>query len=124
MNLYICKESNTVVEKLYSDKECCLDENFRQLKVVDYTTLKEKHVPVLSYENGKLHVEIGSIPHPMLVEHYIPFVEVCYDNYVLRKNLQPGQSPSADFDILNFHGTVKVRIYCNIHGLWSNEITI
>ena len=32
---------------------------------------KEKHVPVITRENGKIKVSIGSVLHPMTLEHYI-----------------------------------------------------
>lgn len=125
MNLFICKESGTIVEELYSKgNDECFNQKFSELKIIEYPTLKEKHIPQLSYHNGKLFVTVGEIPHPMVSEHYITFVEVRFKDYILRKFLQPGESPSAEFDIVDYHGLIEVFIYCNIHGLWKNEIVI
>ncbi|MBF1343397.1 MAG: desulfoferrodoxin, partial [Megasphaera micronuciformis] len=35
---------------------------------------QEKHVPVVTRENGKVHVQIGSVEHPMLEEHHIEWI--------------------------------------------------
>ena len=31
----------------------------------------EKHLPVVTVEDGAVHVNVGSVDHPMIPEHYI-----------------------------------------------------
>jgi superoxide reductase len=78
----------------------------------------EKHVPVPEEETGVLTVKIGSVEHPMTREHYIEWVEVQEDNgNVQVKFLNPEDKPVARFELTG--KPVKVRAYCNLHGLWK-----
>lgn len=50
-------------------------------------------------------------------KHYIELVEVLTtDGKVIRKYLNPGDKPEADF--VTDEEISSVREYCNIHGLW------
>mgnify|MGYP001571785561 CR=1 FL=1 len=75
---------------------------------------KEKHVPVIE---GK-KVKIGSIPHPMIEEHYIEWIEATgFNNEIAKVFLKPNQKPEAEFSF-----KVKfAREYCNLHGLWKSS---
>ena len=79
---------------------------------------QEKHVPVLE-KNGKIKVTVGSVIHPMVENHYIQFIEAITATKVLRKYLKPGDEPVATFE--TDEAVIKVREYCNLHGLWSKE---
>ncbi|MCK9581030.1 MAG: desulfoferrodoxin [Methanoregula sp.] len=80
---------------------------------------KEKHVPFVEKSANGIIVKIGSIPHPMEDKHYIEWVEVRHGNNVYIHGFKPGEIPEAEFCI---HDTnVKVRGYCNVHGLWTNK---
>jgi superoxide reductase len=39
------------------------------------------------------------------------------DNKLYRKYLKPGDKPEAVFNIAD--GSIIVREYCNLHGLWK-----
>ncbi len=77
----------------------------------------EKHVPEYTDQNGVVRVVVGSVVHPMLENHYIQWIEVITAHEVYRKYLQPGAEPVAEFHIQD--AVVKVREYCNLHGLWA-----
>ncbi len=81
---------------------------------------KEKHVPVVSMGQIGVKVAVGSVPHPMLPEHHIQWIEVINGDYVTRKYLAPGQKPEAEFYVPMQPGLV-VREYCNLHGLWETR---
>ena len=54
----------------------------------------------------------------MTREHYIEWVEVQEDNgNVQVKFLNPEDKPVARFELTG--KPVKVRAYCNLHGLWK-----
>ncbi len=53
-------------------------------------------------------------------KHYIEWIEVITENKVYKKYLKPGEKPEAEFKL--DEEVVKVREYCNIHGLWKNKI--
>lgn len=78
----------------------------------------EKHVPVVEKTTSGVIVKVGEIDHPMESEHYIEWIEVLTEHRVYRKYLEPGQEPSAEFFLEAEN--LKVRAYCNVHGLWSN----
>jgi superoxide reductase len=79
----------------------------------------EKHVPVVAEEGtGVLAVKVGSVEHPMSEEHYIEWIEVQEDNgNVQARFLNPQDKPFARFELTG--KPVKVRAYCNLHGLWK-----
>jgi superoxide reductase len=80
---------------------------------------KEKHVPVVEKSAKGIIVKLGSIPHPMEEKHYIEWIEVRSGNAVYVRELLPGDKPEAEFCVTDTN--VKVRAYCNVHGLWTNR---
>ena len=79
---------------------------------------KEKHVPDIKKEEGKIKVAVGSTLHPMVPEHYIQWIALLADDRVEFKYLKPGEEPKTEFDDAK-SGTVFE--YCNIHGLWKAD---
>ena len=94
---------------------CCGQQmNLQEENTSDGAT--EKHVPVVE-KNGTVKVTVGSVLHPMTEAHYIQWIEVVTASKVLRKYLRPGEEPVAVFNV--DEPVLKVREYCNLHGLWS-----
>lgn len=85
----------------------------------------EKHVPAIEKDGDFLKVQVGEVAHPMLDNHYITNVWAEYpDGTVEKRSLKPGEAPVAVFDVKDKNGKVTVYEYCNIHGLWKNEIDL
>ncbi len=85
----------------------------------------EKHVPEVKVEDGKVKVQVGSVKHPMLEKHWITNIWMEYpDGTVEKATLVPGDEPVAEFEIKDNHGKATVYEYCNLHGLWKNEVEI
>ena len=63
-------------------------------------------------------VDIGSVEHPMQVEHYIEWIILETTKGVYRKNLNPGEKPEATFVLEEGEKVVSTYEYCNLHGLW------
>lgn len=79
----------------------------------------EKHIPIVEKTGKGIIVKVGEVPHPMEESHYIHLIEVIADGKVYRKTLQPGNDPSAEFELEEDEiKDLKVREYCIIHGLW------
>ena len=79
-------------------------------------------MPVIEkYEEGKIRIKVGSVPHPMEDVHYIEFIEAISPDgrYMKRKFLHPHEEPVMEFKC--DCDKIKARELCNIHGLWSNE---
>jgi len=83
---------------------------------------KEKHVPVVERTSTGVLVKVGSVAHPMEEKHYIQWIEVHVDGKVYRAFLKPGDKPEAEFPITS--GSLEIREYCNIHGLWKSSHTL
>lgn len=118
--LDIYKGENSLVEVLSVKDENEVILNFEKLEEKSEDASTEKHVPYLEEkENGYL-VKVGKeAKHPMTPEHWIEFIEIVVDDYLYRKYLKPGDEPEAFFNVPKGK-VIKVREYCNIHGLWKS----
>ena len=96
----------------------CLDTTMTEIKANTVDAAVEKHVPATEYRDGKLHVQIGSVEHPMLPEHYIEWIIVETKDGRMMKQLKPGEKPVAEFTVAK-EDVVTVYEHCNIHGLWK-----
>ena len=120
--LYYCPICGNVTEVVFTGAEAlvCCGEPMILLQENSVDAAKEKHVPVLEGDEQSVTVKVGSIPHPMLPEHYIAFIEVITkDDMVLRAELKPGMEPVAVFPI-PMSKVLYAREYCNLHKLWKN----
>ncbi|MFZ2538398.1 MAG: desulfoferrodoxin family protein [Oscillospiraceae bacterium] len=130
----------------------CCGQEMTNLKANSTDAAKEKHVPVLTNEGSKIKVSVGSIAHPMTVEHLIEWIALVTDNKTEIVHLKPGMEPKAEFsyyrgqDEILFAGKddeivpncegkpcnfvygdkntnkVVAYAYCNLHGLWKAEL--
>ena len=80
-----------------------------------------KNAPVANVEDNKVVVNVGSVDHPMVDEHFIEWVYVQTENGGQRKTLKPGDAPNVSF-CLGDDQAVAVYAYCNLHGLWMTEV--
>jgi superoxide reductase len=117
--VFKCAVCGHIVEIIHAgagELVCCDQPMQAQLEnSTDAST--EKHVPVVEVGGSELKVKIGSVPHPMISEHYIEWIEILTDSgRVCRKYLNPGGKPEAVFCINE--KVIKVREWCNVHGLW------
>ena len=78
----------------------------------------EKHVPVCSVKDGIVHVDVGSILHPMNEEHHIEWISLQTKYGNQRKELCLTGEPSISFAICEGDEVEAVYAYCNLHGLW------
>lgn len=81
----------------------------------------EKHTPIIERLPFGFVVKVGSIPHPMDVEHHIEWIQLLAEDTVCRKFLSPGHLPRAAFHVET--DRVAARHYCNLHGLWRSSPT-
>lgn len=81
---------------------------------------QEKHVPVITRQDGWLEVNIGSVDHPMTPEHYIVWVALVTENGFTIAHLHPGDKPHVRFPAVD--DAKAVYAYCNLHGLWKADL--
>jgi superoxide reductase len=79
----------------------------------------EKHVPVFNVAGNKVTVNVGSVEHPMVEEHFIEWIAIETKKGSQRKFLKAGEKPCAEFILTDDDAVIAVYAYCNLHGLWK-----
>lgn len=120
---FVCEHCGNMVGMIHDagvPMQCC-GQNMTELVANTTDAATEKHVPVVTVENGVLTAVVGEVEHPMLDEHYITWIFVETDKGGHRKVLKPGEK--AEF-VLNLcdEKPLAVYEYCNLHGLWKVEL--
>ena len=113
----LCKNIITFVKEVNPNIVCC-NEKMVELVPGSVDAAHEKHIPVVDINENKVTVCIGSVEHPMQVEHYIEWIILETTKGVYRKNLNPGEKPEATFVLEEGEKIVSTYEYCNLHGLW------
>lgn len=118
---YHCSICGNVVEVVHPGAPTlvCCGQPMEKLAEKTQDAGLEKHVPVIEETPEGLLVRVGSVPHPMIEEHYIQFIEVLTEDRVYRAELKPGMAPQAVFPVAK-DDVNYVREYCNIHGAWRS----
>ena len=121
MKFYVCEHCKNLVEMVKDSgvTPLCCGEKMTELVPGTSDGAVEKHLPVVSKEGNKVSVVVGSVEHPMVDVHYIEWIAVETTKGVLRRNLLPGEAPSAEFLLADDEELVATYAYCNLHGLWK-----
>lgn len=124
VKFYKCAHCGNIAVKVYDsgvDLYCCGEP--MELLVPDTVDASlEKHVPAVTQEGNHIHVNIGSVDHPMLPEHYIQFICLVKPLGYEIHPLEPGDAPATDFYLGEGERALAVYEYCNIHGLWKRDL--
>ena len=121
--IYKCNICGNIVEVLHAgpgELVCCGEPMKKQEpKTEDAST--EKHVPYIEKTDKGILVKVGqNQDHPMEEKHYIEWIEIIFKSgKAIKKMLNFEDDPKAEF--CRDGKVKKVRIYCNIHGLWKAE---
>ena len=120
---YICEKCGNIVGMIHSSGAplVCCGQKMTCLEPGAVEASHEKHIPVVTVEGDTVKVNVGSVNHPMVNEHYIEWVYLETDKGGQRKALKPGDAPEVVF-ALSDEKPVSVYAYCNLHGLWKAEI--
>lgn len=120
---YLCRHCGNLVAKIHDSTVpiICCGEPMQALVAGSVDASKEKHVPFVTRDGDTLTVQVGSVEHPMVPEHYIRWIFVRTENGGELRYLQPGTAPSAAFQV-GMDKPVTVYEYCNIHGLWKTDL--
>lgn len=121
---YICRHCGNLVGMIFSSgvKMICCGEEMTELKPNTVDAAKEKHVPQITVEGSRVTVNVGSVDHPMLKEHFIQWIYLQTSQGGHRKCLSPGDAPMAEFMMTDGEEPIGAFEYCNLHGLWYNEL--
>lgn len=123
IKFYICEHCGNIVEMVHDAgvKPICCGQKMNELVPNTVEASGEKHIPAVSVREGIVEVNVGSVDHPMVEEHFIEWVELITDKGIQRKYLNAGEAPNAVFP-LGDDKAVAVYAYCNLHGLWKTEL--
>ena len=119
LDFYRCNMCGNIITKLNDSgmPVSCCGKEMELLSANTTDAATEKHVPAVTRDGAKAHVQVGSAPHPMTEEHHISFIVAVQADKVQSVVLSHTGAPTADF-ILD-DGSVTVYEYCNLHGLWA-----
>lgn len=118
--LYRCSHCGNIIYKVYDTKVpvVCCGEKMEEMKAGTTDGAREKHVPVVTREGNEVTVQVGSVLHPMVEEHYIPIIAAVAEDTVVFKLPKPGQDPILKTTL---EGKVTAYEWCNLHGFWKGE---
>ena len=100
----------------------CCGEKMVELVAGSVDAAVEKHVPVVEVEGANVRVKVGEVEHPMTEEHLIQIVVLVTEKGYQVAQLTAENEPKAEFVLAEGDAAVKVYEYCNLHGLWVNEL--
>ncbi len=123
MEFYICNHCGnitTFVENKGVPVVCC-GEKMHKIEPGTVDAAVEKHVPVYTVDGNTVTVNVGSVTHPMTVEHLINWVALETEQGTQIKHLKADGEPVVAFALAKDDAVKKVYAYCNLHGLWSAE---
>src|SRR5574344_1197866 len=100
MKFYKCAHCGNIIAYVENKgvPVICCGEKMQEIVPNTVDASKEKHLPITTVNNGHVHVEIGSVAHPMTGEHFIAWIAIATKFGNQRKELKNG-IPSADFMI-------------------------
>ena len=124
IKFYKCEHCGNIAVKVVDHNVplFCCGEKMVELVADSTDAATEKHVPAVTREEGHLHVNVGSVDHPMLPEPWIQFICLVTDKGYEVHPLAPETPPATDFFVAEGVQPLRVYEYCNLHGLWVTEL--
>lgn len=123
LKLLYCTHCKKIVEVVNDNKVpvICCGEPMKEIVPNSTEAAVEKHLPVISEENGVVKVTVSTVTHPMTAEHYITNIWLETNKAIYKKVLSPDLAPEAQFILAEGEKAVAAYEYCNLHGLWKAE---
>lgn len=123
MEFYICKHCGNIITLVQNKgvPVVCCGEKMHKIEPGTVDAAVEKHVPVYTVGDNTVTVNVGSVTHPMTVEHLINWVALETEQGTQIKHLKADGEPVVTFALAKGDAVKKVYAYCNLHGLWVAE---
>lgn len=124
MKFYRCKHCGNIIVRIEDAgvPVVCCGEKMEDLVANSTDAAGEKHVPVVSKNETKIDVTVGSVPHPMMEAHSIKWIVLETEKGYQIKYLNYTDVPSASFIISEGDNIIAAYEYCSLHGLWKCEL--
>ena len=121
MKFYKCEHCGNIITfvKASGVPVICCGQKMTELVPGTVDASLEKHVPAVTMDGSLVSVQVGSVEHPMVPEHFIQWVAIETNLGSQIKYLKPEQAPKAAFVLAEGEELVAVYEYCNLHGLWK-----
>ena len=87
----ICGNTVGLIEDAGIPMVCC-GEEMTYLTPNTSEGAYEKHLPAVTVDGDKISVQVGSVPHPMVKEHYIQWIYLETQKGGQRKSLNPEET--------------------------------
>ena len=122
--LFICEHCGNIVEMVRKSgvPVVCCGKPMTEIVANTVEASVEKHLPVVSIDNGIVNVKVGSVTHPMLPEHHIEWIYLETSKGIKRNALNVDGEPETAFALTEDEKPIAVYEYCNLHGLWKTEL--
>ena len=123
MRFFVCEHCGNIVE-MVKDKGVpvmCCGQKMTELVPGTSDGAVEKHVPVVKADGKHILVEVGSVAHPMMKEHFIEWIAVETKKGSQKVKLEADMEPKAEFILTENDEFVAAYAYCNLHGLWKSN---
>ncbi len=123
VNFFVCEHCGNLVSMIHDSgvPMMCCGQKMTPIVAGTVEASREKHIPVVTVTDNIVSVSVGSEPHPMTQEHSIQWIYLQTDKGLHSKFLEAGDAPEATFAVYD-EKPLAVYAYCNLHGLWLNEI--
>ena len=120
---FVCEHCGNMVAVIKDAKVpmMCCAQKMKELIPGTTDAAVEKHVPAFEVKDGKVHVKVGEVAHPMVEAHFIEWVVLQTNQGIQKKDLRAGMEPEVCFAICEGEKVEAVYAYCNLHGLWKKE---
>lgn len=112
-----CKKCGNIVWSFNDTDITCCGDVMEEIKPNSVDASFEKHIPVYEINNDKINI---NVPHVMEEKHYIKWVLMVNDNEIQYKEFKYTDLPKAAF---NYKENSIIYSYCNLHGLWMNNVS-
>ena len=122
MKFYVCEHCGNIIEYVKQTPVpvmCCGQKMTEMIPGTSDGAL-EKHVPVVILDGDTVTVEVGSVEHPMVKEHYIQWIAIETTRGKQMVKLEYTDRPRAEFKLAEGEAFVTAYEYCNLHGLWQS----
>lgn len=123
MKYYVCEHCGNMIEFVKDNgvPVMCCGQKMTELIPGTSDGAVEKHVPVVKADGKHILVEVGSVAHPMMKEHFIEWIAVETKKGSQKVKLEADMEPKAEFILTENDEFVAAYAYCNLHGLWKSN---
>ena len=121
VKFYICKHCGNIVMKVkdVGVPVMCCGQRMEEIVPGITEAAVEKHIPVLEQKDNLVHVEVGSVAHPMTEPHFIEWIVLKTTHGFQFRQLAYTDEPKADFALAEGEKVEEALAYCNLHSLWK-----